>query len=543
MCPDASKETRGAFRETRPRPVPPAMSRPNDGLIPTLVAGLLGTILCLALERVTHGLPATFVEGLRGVTPTLLQPFVEELESGFAPGASSNDMPTAAFLVIQTALWLLMACTGWFLLRRPATPRVLIAILVFSVLYRIVLLPSLPVHEADFNRYLWDGKSMVHGINPYLYEPGAVMLRELRIDGPVEIDGETYQGRPWSGTDEERLAVLTRLRDRNRPLHDRISDPHVPTYYPPLAQAVFAVSSALFGDSLLALKLIVVLFDLGIIVLLMRMLRRLGYNRAGVVFYAWSPLILISFANSAHYDAIPVFLLLLAISLAMPGQDWSSTGALAASALSKFFALALVPILFRPSWRHVVNYLFILACLLAGFLPFVVWQDAGFAQVFRGLASHAGEWQDMSGLFLIVDRLCATFLATSPENHVPGHLVAGLLFLVFLAWHGITPTPDHRTLLRKCFWIMGAVFVLSPAAFPWYYSWVIPFLCAFPRPSWVVLTLTLQAYYLQFHTDYGSFGDPLAGFPWLSAIVWLPFFLLWFLDPLLLRWFGTEETA
>jgi len=519
------------------------MSRNSGGLAATLIGGVVSSLLCVLLAQIAGGLPESVVETLLGATPEALHPYLSELGNGFHHDLNTDDMPTAAFLVVQFALWLVMWSTGWHLLSRPATPAVLVSILGFAVLFRAILIPAIPIHASDFYRYLWDGKSTVHGVNPYLYEPAAVMLREARIEKPTEIEEHIYQGRTWTPADEGHLSVLTSLRDEGRLLHDRITAPYLLTSSPPLAQGFFALSNFLFQDSVLALKLIITAFDLGVVVLLLRLLRRLGMRRSGVIFYAWSPLVLVSFANSAHYDAIPVFFLFLAISLALRRKNLGGAVAVAAAGLTSLCALVFTPVMFRRSWRHVLIYLFIAACVAAAFTPFVIWQKPGISHLVVAMIGADPDAPNLAGVFLGVERACATLVSPPDERHFLARLVCGLLFLIFLIWHSLTQTADHRSLLRKCSWVAGALFLFSSSSAPWQLTWMVPFLCAFPRPSWLILMFTIQAFFLQFQTDYGHFGLVAGTIPLINLVIWGLFFFLWLLDPLLLRLIDRPESV
>ena len=44
-------------------------------------------------------------------------------------------------------------------------------LLLFSILFRLTLLVSAPIQEIDFYRYLWDGRVLWHGLNPYRFAP------------------------------------------------------------------------------------------------------------------------------------------------------------------------------------------------------------------------------------------------------------------------------------------------------------------------------------------------------------------------------------
>ncbi len=501
----------------------------------TLGGGVVAALLCVLLGRIAAGFPVELVESWTAAAPASLRPFVEELAHGFSPDLNQDDMPTAAFLAVQVALWIVMWCTGWQLLRRPDSPAVLVTILGFALIFRLLLIPVEPIHSSNSYRYLWDGKSTLAGINPYLYEPAALMMRERRIDKPVEIDGRFYRGRPWTPSDEHRLNRLASLRDESPELHDRITDGNLPTPHPPFAQGCFALASRLFGDSTAGFKCVVVFFDLGVIVLLLRLLKRLGLRRSGVIFYAWSPIVLITFANAGHWDSIPLFVFLGTISLAMRRKTWAGSVVLATAALGQPGLFAQVPVLFRPSWRHLLAWLFIGLLVAGAFAPFALWQSAELAPILNGLRWTESLEPALPGVFLVVERLCGAIVPTNEDSGFLALVFCALISGVFLIWRTSRPVPDHRSVLRKSFAIAASLFLLSPAASPWQMVWVIPFLCAFPKPSWILLMLTIQATYLQFHTDYGDFGSLAGVIPWVHLAVWGSFFLFCLLDPVLVR--------
>ncbi|MEM0969798.1 MAG: hypothetical protein AAGJ31_10640, partial [Verrucomicrobiota bacterium] len=113
---------------------------------------------------------AAFISLSRGWFPSLPPPF-DRWQSGFFYDLPNRQMPTAWAVAFLTLLWAIV----WFTLHRlnttptPATRRDLFLLLSFAFLFRILLWTSVPVHENDFYRYLWDGKVINAGINPFLY--------------------------------------------------------------------------------------------------------------------------------------------------------------------------------------------------------------------------------------------------------------------------------------------------------------------------------------------------------------------------------------
>lgn len=490
------------------------------------LAGFVSAALWATLAWITRGLPESIVQQLLALSPEFAQGFVAELRHGFWYDVDNNEMPTVAYLAIHAVLWLVFALTGWRLWRAKLAGWGSAWVVVgFAIVFRVLMLFSEPIHENDFYRYFWDGKSLINGVNPYLYEPAALWMYENDIEKPLDepISGTHLRGRPWTEADAERLDFLASLRDENPVPFQRIGHWQVSTIYPPAAQALFAMS----GDSLLRWRLILLIFDIGVIGLILLLLRQLGKNPAGVIFYAWSPLIIVEFANSAHYDVAPIAFTLLAIVCLGAGRRTSAAAGLVLGTLAKFFSGFLVPICFRPCPKNLILYAGCALAVLAPFVPFVLWQDAGFAQVFRGLSTFTNDWHNNGGIFSVIDKLATAVIPAARNSFLPAKAIAAGIFLVFIATLTFTPTPNHETLVRKCFWAMALFFVLNPTAFPWYFAWVIPFLCVFPRPSWILLMLTLQLYYLDFHDDYPVTQAKLLGLPVLNWITWGLFGMVW----------------
>src|SRR5262249_55314588 len=146
----------------------------------------------------------------------------------------------------------------------------LILILGFACLFRILLLSSNPIQESDFYRYLWDGKVVASGLNPYGIAPSTIIAHEEGSRVYFQI----------VETDPTFARILF-----------RIIYPWVPTISPPLAQGVFGLAALAASGSLLGLRLIFFGFDLGICLIMIGLLRRLGHSVVWVVPYAWSPLV------------------------------------------------------------------------------------------------------------------------------------------------------------------------------------------------------------------------------------------------------------
>lgn len=347
----------------------------------------------------------------------------------------------------------------------------LVVIVAFAAAFRFTLLPTPPTLSDDVFRYLWEGRLVLAGDNPFDLPPSA----------------------------EE----LSRHRDEH---HGSINHPEMTTIYPPVAQLIFALSQ-LISHHPWSMKLLMVIADLALVVVLARLLVARGRHPAWVLLYAWHPLPVVEFAASGHLDAVAIlalFAALLAVELRRP---LVAAAALAASALCKLFAFAVVPaVAARAGWRRTIGVVVGLSVLTV--LPFA---GAGEGLV-RSLGAYASHWEFNGSVFALVRWLTGSASA-GRWLAVAGFAVAALLL------PRRSPDPVHTV-----FVLSGLFVILSPTVHPWYLVWVVPGLCFFPRLSWLYLTVAVVlAYHAQ--AALAATGVWLEA-PWVRLVEYGPFALL-----------------
>jgi hypothetical protein len=317
-----------------------------------------------------------------------------------------------------------------------------------AVLLRVGFLFTSPSLSDDVFRYVWDGKLLNLGVNPYSHPPSA--------------------------------PELTSFRD---PLWERINHKSMATPYPPLAEALFAMTYRVAPDSVTAMQALAVAFDLSVVVLLLLMLSRMGLDRRRVLIYAWNPLVLLQFGHSAHYDAAMLLPLLGAIYL-LDGRRIIGSGALLATATLVKMVPALLAPLFLPLWGW-AGLLAMVAVSAAGLLPWI-----GAAGGLAGLVSEATDARFNDSLGYLFSRLLQPF-ASDPDEAARG-LASTLLALTSLAFAGYLwrHGADWRALGRWVYRLLGLFLLLNAVVEPWYLTWMVPFLCfllpsAPNRSSWL----------------------------------------------------------
>jgi alpha-1,6-mannosyltransferase len=352
----------------------------------------------------------------------------------------------------------------------------LIAILLIAALMRGIALFAPQALSTDAFRYVWDGRVQAAGINPYRYVPTDPALIALRDDSIF-------------------------------PNINRADYAH--TIYPPTAQISFLAIERI-SDSILGMKLAMLAFDALAIACLITLLRRRGLPETRVLLYAWHPLPVWEFAGTGHVDAVAIGLLMLAfLAASRRAPVWTGV-ALAAATLVKFYPAVAGPAMYRRwDWRMPVAFAAMLVLLYAPYLS--VGQS-----VFGFLSGYADEegLRSGDGIFLW-SLLRACF-------HVPEHAVryfaplAAVLLLATAVWLQLSHRwRAHGTWTAALALASLFTLLVSPHD-PWYFTWLIPFLCFRMTAAHVWLTGACTLMYVLPHpTGLG-----------VQSLLYLPFIAL-----------------
>ncbi len=447
------------------------------------------------------------------------------IEIGLIGLVLSRPQPgaTASFLALFGAIFV---CYLIAVRRAPAAESAPAAegmriIMIFAVLFRLTLLPAAPALSTDMERYLWDGRVVAAGGNPYLSAPADRELVDLR---------------------DERF--------------DRLEHREVRTIYPPLAQALFAAVAAT-GAGRPGLKIILIACDLLVIILIGRLLALRRLPRSRVLVYAWNPLAVIEVAWSGHLEPAGAALMLLAAGAIIQKRDLRAVVALTAACLVK-----LLPIVLLVPFRRAIRPRALL--LIPAMVGFACWpfRDAGPA-LGAGLREYAATWSANESLFGLIHAAIAwldptaalkgaiaavrsTIPATGWLDRLydyvyPTYLARAVCAacVVLIAW-----VIDRRSRdpLRSAFLLLGAILLFSPTLHPWYLLWILPWLCLYPSRPWLALTGLLALSYV----NLGFSGDGTEPYPWIGWAVYLPFYGLlaveWLRRPARLS-AGTQPSA
>jgi len=333
-----------------------------------------------------------------------------------------------------------------------AVRRAIFVIVTVAVLMRLPLWLEPPKFSTDMYRYVWEGKMINNGVNPFRYPPQDPSLAQFRDE-----------------------------------LYNSVCFKNLAAMYPAVAEYFFALAYRICPlKPLLSFKFLFGGLDLGVIALLMLLLRRFRRRPQDAIIYAWHPLVVTQLALDGHLDAIGIFLLLLAIFLATSPvrRGFSVAIATAASIGAKGYSILCAAFLAQEiRGRKTIFAIQVALCLIAVTLPFV---GAG-SRLFASLIWYGEGWEKNAGLFRLIRLALSAF---APDPRMPTRIVAGTLLLallIYLVWCRIH-AGDLPQVIPKCLLILAGFLLVSPVVYPWYVCWTVPFLCFVPWRSWLLFT-------------------------------------------------------
>lgn len=357
--------------------------------------------------------------------------------------------------------------------RVPFSLPILISV---AILNRLLLIDITPILENDYFRYLWDGRVVANGINPYLYPPNSALLDPITV---------------W--------------------YRDKIGWSDIRTIYPPLAQLFFGGLHLLVEDSLLALKAGLIFAEVCAGLFLVSSVRGTGERRLVTILYFFNPLLLKEIANSAHLDALPMFMSFAAVLCFMRYQNhrWIAWVLLALSVGAKSYPVLLLPLFLKLDSKRVVNLGLFLAILAALYLPFI---EAG-ENLFSGAGAFGTYWIFNAGAFKVITSfanwaltvLFETWTATEQGrfilmNDYPAKVVVGII-LGFYVYVVTRQLKTAEQLSRASLSILGMLLLLSPVVNAWYVLWLLPFACLERSVTWISFAYLVIGAYAWFWSE------------------------------------------
>lgn len=215
----------------------------------------------------------------------------------------------------------------------------------WGMLLRVLLIASVPKLSDDIFRFVWDGRLLTSLEDPYKHLPAYFL--DKNIDGVDQ-------------------ALYAKLNS-----HEYFS------VYPPLNQIIFFLGALFSPNSIVwstvVIRVVLLIFELGNIRLIQKLLAHYGLPQKYGLIYALNPLVILEVTGNLHFEAIVIFFLLQAIWYYEQDKLHWSAVFFGLSVATKFIPLIVLPLLLRKIGlkRTSIYGLIVVATVAISFLPLI----------------------------------------------------------------------------------------------------------------------------------------------------------------------------
>jgi len=312
-----------------------------------------------------------------------------------------------------------------------------------GILFRIIFIVAIPNLSQDFYRFIWDGRMLLNGFNPYLFTPESFIQNgEL----PINQAQELYKG-------------MGQLNGSNF------------TNYPPINQLCFVLANLFSSNSILGsvivMRIQIILADIGILYFGKKLLEQLHLPVSTIFLYFLNPFIIIELTGNLHFESVMLFFLVWSLYLLHAGK-WKT----AAVVLACSIAVKLIPLFFLPLFYQrfklkqlIIFYGIILTTVVLLYLPFF---NAAFI---TNYTQSVGLWFktfEFNASFYYLARAIGYQISGYNQIVVIGKIIPLLVISIILI---ITFFRENKTsiqLITAMLFSLSIYFFLSTTVHPWY---------------------------------------------------------------------------
>lgn len=315
-------------------------------------------------------------------------------------------------------------------------------ILLAGLLLRLAVFPFAPQWSDDFVRFLWDGELLKIGQNPYDQTP-----REWQ-EGNVDPDN-AY---------------------RNL-LFENLNSPDYYSVYPPLNQVIFwlgaKASMGFVWNGYFTLRLILLLGEIGVFVLLWKMLMAFQLPIKRIFWYWFNPLVIMEITGNLHFEGL-VLLFLLASKWAIQKGKLGLSGGFWGLAIGmKLLPLMLGPafLAFEKSRRSVWFWAGTTLAFIVCFIPLLI--DESWVNFAQSIKLYQGKFEFNASIYYLVREVGYWIEGYNVIGYViPYFSVATIILIGYFSWKrqpkSIFELVDLMVLIYLVY------LLLQPVVHPWY---------------------------------------------------------------------------
>ena len=317
-----------------------------------------------------------------------------------------------------------------------------------ALILRGCLVFAMPNLSDDIYRFIWDGRLIHLGINPFDFKPVHYFENHLHTQ---TLTPELYQ---------------------------RLNSKNYHTVYPSVCQAFFSFAVWIFPKNIygatVVIKSLLCLCDIGSIFLIKKLLEN---SKPKTLIYALNPLIIIELCSNIHFEGVAILFFLLSIFLIKKNSVVLSSVAFSLSIASKILPLIFLPFFIKNvGWRKgIAYYVMVGVFTLLLFLP--LYNATFFPNLKSSLDLYNKKFEFNASLYYIVREFGFWLKGynwgqlTTPYFNV---LVLLSIFILFLKQKK-SETFNLESFFKNCLFAYSIYCLCAATVHPWYASLALVF--------------------------------------------------------------------
>ncbi len=320
-----------------------------------------------------------------------------------------------------------------------------------ALFLRLILLPAIPWLSDDVFRFIWDGRLLSQGVDPFAHTP------QWFLNQPELIDN---------------------LKGIDKSLFSQLNSSEYYSVYPPFCQALFALASWLFPQSevgaIISLRSLMIISE-GFTIYFLDRLRQF-YNQPYwvVLVYALNPLVIMELTGNLHFEGFMITFLLGAFWLFLNKRHKSGAVLFIVAVLTKLLPLILLPsFLKRWGWRasFIIGFFSLLLLFLGMSLissPEQLWNMA------KSLDLYFQTFEFNASFYYILRWIGFQWTGYNMINTI-GPLLAGVTAILIFTYTRNERQPCWQNFPKAMVLVLTIYFALATTVHPWYITPVLAF--------------------------------------------------------------------
>ncbi|WP_245907565.1 mannosyltransferase [Olleya aquimaris] len=324
-----------------------------------------------------------------------------------------------------------------------------------AIIIRLVFLLAIPNLSQDFYRFIWDGRLILQGINPYLYTPQSFISNG---QFPINQAQELVKG----------MQALNASHFSN---------------YPPINQLFFIIAN-LFSTSnilgsVIGLRLIIIAADIGTLYFGSKLLTKLGLKKHKIFWYILNPFIIIELTGNLHFEGVMIFFLIFSLYL-LSINKWKWSAIVFALSIST----KLVPLLFLPlfiKWfrqsNHTIDYKKLISFyLIIGSITVLLFAPYFSMQFINNYSKTVGLWFgdfEFNASIYYILRAIGYQITGYNQITIIGKILPILVFIIIWILALKRKNENLHALIVSMLFAMTCYLLFSTTVHPWYIATIL----------------------------------------------------------------------